>query len=61
MRTSMEQIRAEPEGPVKLFDWDVAILIGLLATAVLASQTCYQTVRGTLRGHVVQAAIGVRA
>jgi hypothetical protein len=32
VRTPAEQIRAEPERPVTLFDRDVAILIGLLAT-----------------------------
>ena len=32
MRTHAEQIQAEPERPVTLFDRDAAILIGLLAT-----------------------------
>ena len=32
MPTHLEQVRAEPERPVTLFDRDVAILIGLLAT-----------------------------
>ena len=31
MRTHAEQIQAEPERPVTLFDRDVAVLIGLLA------------------------------
>jgi hypothetical protein len=32
VRTHAEQIQAEPERPVTLFDRDVAALIGLLAT-----------------------------
>jgi hypothetical protein len=32
VRTPAEHIRAEPERPVTLFDRDVGILIGLLAT-----------------------------
>jgi hypothetical protein len=31
MPTHLDQVRAEPERPVTLFDRDVAILIGLLA------------------------------
>ena len=32
MPRHLEQIRAEPERPVTLFDHDVAVLIGLVAT-----------------------------